>query len=95
MQLYASCVRELCFGLEDFELPVPEYDRHELRFHHVFDKAHFHHLERVSFPSSEYGCHFDNDSSWIQYLQPSLKWLWLDGGSLSDGLLVSLRVRVE
>ena len=98
LQWYASYIRELSFDIEDFyaELPLPEDDkRDEIRFHKVFKKVHFHHLERVSFRSSEYGYHFNNASSLIRYLQPSLKWFWLFGGSLSDEFFVSLRVRLE
>ena len=97
LQWYASCIRELCFDTEDSnsELPPPENaKRDEVRFHRVFKKVHFAHLERISFRSSEYGHHFNKASSLIQYLQPSLKRSCLIGGSLSDEFFVSMRVRL-
>ena len=77
-------------------LPPPENaKRDEVRFHRVFKKVHFAHLERISFRSSEYGHHFNKASSLIQYLQPSLKRFCLIGGSLSDEFFVSIRVNED
>ena len=96
LQWYASCIRELSFDIERSAPFLPEDDWwDETRFHHVFEKTRFPHLESITFRSSEHGYHFNNASSLMQYLQPSLKWFWLDGGSLSDEFFVSLRASLE